>query len=242
MAEVAAGGVAMVGGTYRNSVVGGNRAAQGGGVAASEAMGHDCVVAGNEAASGAGVHLYGGECWNCTVADNGGTGAGVALAGGAAFVNGIAWGNAGGNVEAEEGTSVRNVCDAVDPLLTDDYHLRAGSPCIDAGETAEWMAGAYDMDGQPRVEVAGEGRDSRVDLGADEAAMDAVGAPTPEDSAWIWRVVPDARLQLQSATGLVGAAWTNDGAAFTATNGTWSLEEKFEGSGAKFYRLIWLKE
>jgi hypothetical protein len=45
-----------------------------------------------------------------------------------------------------------------DPLLTSDLHLRAGSPCIDAGTNLAWMTGAKDLSGQPRI------FNSRVDM------------------------------------------------------------------------------
>ena len=67
---------------------------------------------------------------------------------------------------------------AADPLLVDPpspsalqdgllvagvpYHLAAGSPCIDSGRDASWMATGVDIDGQARI--VGE----RVDMGADE--------------------------------------------------------------------------
>ena len=48
-----------------------------------------------------------------------------------------------------------------DPLLDNSWHLQAGSPCIDAGTTAD--APAVDLDGDPRPQGAG------VDIGADES-------------------------------------------------------------------------
>jgi uncharacterized repeat protein (TIGR02543 family) len=252
----AGGGAATVRATFRNNVARGNRAASGGGLWAQDTDGHDCLVAGNEAGRGAGVWAEGeGELWNFTVADNGGTGAGVAAKGTTVLGNSIVWGNAGGNVDAADGAEVRYSCAAPaaegegnfaeEPQFVGegDYHLRAGSPCVDAGEVREWMVEAYDFDGQRRVEVEGEGRDSWVDVGVDEAAQDAVGAPSGAGGSWTWRVVPDARLQLQRTTGLTGAAaWEDAGEAFTATNGVWTIEEPFEGTGTRFYRLIWRKE
>lgn len=42
-----------------------------------------------------------------------------------------------------------------DPLFVDpsdrDFHLRAGSPCVDAGKNEVWMWDAVDLDGNPRV-------------------------------------------------------------------------------------------
>ena len=43
-----------------------------------------------------------------------------------------------------------------------DLHLRAGSPCIDAGLDSAVQAGELDMDGEPRIQGA------HVDIGADE--------------------------------------------------------------------------
>jgi uncharacterized repeat protein (TIGR02543 family) len=257
VATGAGGGAAVVGGTFRNNRVQGNHAANGGGLWAQDTDGHDCLVTGNVAGRGAGVWSEGdGQLWNFTVADNAGTGAGVALRGETVLGNSIVWGNAGGNIDAEAGTEVRYSC--ASPLVegegnfaeepafvgAGDYHLRAGSLCVDTGEVQGWMAEAYDFDGQRRVEFGeeGDGRDIWVDVGTDEAANDAVGAPTGAGQGWIWRVVLDAVLQLQSTTRLAGAEWADDGAPFTATEQTWMLEEPFEGTGAKFYRLIWMKE
>ena len=107
------------------------------------------------------------------------------------------------------------------------------------------MSEAYDFDGQRRVMTGEEddGRDIWVDVGTDEAAQDAVAAPTVANPRWTWRVVMDARLQLQSSTNLMdGASWADDGAAFTATNQTWTLDEPFEEPGKRFYRLLWIKD
>lgn len=66
--------------------------------------------------------------------------------------------------------------------------------------------------------------------------------PTAVDPDWTWRVVPDAQLQLQRTADLrTPGAWQNDGAAFTATNLLWKLDEPFAGEGAHFRRAIWVK-
>jgi len=53
-----------------------------------------------------------------------------------------------------------------DPLFVNaagsDYHLQAGSPCIDAGSDQEWMNNALDLDGRPRIRYA------TVDIGCYE--------------------------------------------------------------------------
>lgn len=257
-ATTAGGGAAVVSSLFRNNRLSGNRAATGGGLHAKDTDGHDCLVTGNTADRGAGVWMEGnGQLWNFTVADNDGPGAGVAASGSTVLGNTIAWGNAGGNLDIAGAAEVRYSC--VDPLPEGegnfaaspsfvgdgDYHLRAGSPCVDAGENQPWMPEASDLDGQRRVEVGeeGDGRDIWVDVGADEAVNDAVDAPSAGYPFWTWRVVLDSRLQLQSSTNLLdGASWKNSGAAFTATNQTWSLDEPFDGKWKRFYRLIWLKQ
>jgi hypothetical protein len=44
-----------------------------------------------------------------------------------------------------------------------DFHLLPGSPCIDAGLNDNWMDGAFDLDGKPRI------LNDTVDLGAYES-------------------------------------------------------------------------
>lgn len=253
------GGAVLHAGTFHNNLVSGNTASSaGGGLCIRSGLGHDCLVAGNEAEYGAGVEMDGGELWNITVAANrahssvGGVDVDAGTLG-----NTIVWGNEGGELDALPDATLIHCCwpeasggghIASDPQFAGDgdYHLRAGSPCVDAGERRDWMPEAVDwFDGQRRVEPGdgSDGRDVRVDIGADEAAVDAYSGPTADDPAWTWRVVQDARLQLQSTTNLLlPASWTNEGAAFTATNQVWKLTEPFTGTGALFRRLIWLKE
>ena len=55
---------------------------------------------------------------------------------------------------------------SADPLFVDisagDYHLTAGSPCINAGWNGAPNIGMEDIDGEPRIS------DSIIDIGADE--------------------------------------------------------------------------
>jgi hypothetical protein len=263
------GGAHVTGGTFHNNLVIGNDASAGfgGGVYARDAFGHDCLVVGNQAHKGGGVFAAGtSELWNFTVQGNtrrGGDGGGVALEDTALLGNSIVWNNTDladriDNVNTAGGAEVRYSCSfptaegegniGEDPQFVGEgnYRLRAGSPCVDAGERRDWMPEAVDwFDGQRRVEPGdgSDGRDVWVDIGADEAAVDAVGGPSGADESWTWRVVPDARLQLQRTAELTGAAaWEDAGEAFMATNGVWTLEEPFEGTGTRFYRLIWRKE
>jgi hypothetical protein len=51
-----------------------------------------------------------------------------------------------------------------------NYHVQLDSPCIDAGTNLPWMAGATDLDGNPRIV------DGRVDIGCYEYI--------PEPAVW----------------------------------------------------------
>lgn len=71
----------------------------------------------------------------------------------------------------------------VDPAA-EDFHLKAGSPAIDAGANQPALQAATDIDGQPRI-VNG-----RVDIGADEYAIQAGEIRLSP------LVLPDGRFQL----------------------------------------------
>lgn len=84
-----------------------------------------------------------------------------------------------------------------------------------------------------------DGRDAWVDIGADEAALDAVGYPTVGAPWWTWRVVLDAHLQLQGVTDfLPPATWENLSEPFTTTDQIWTQKENFVTGPIRFYRLL----
>jgi hypothetical protein len=125
-------------------------------------------------ADSAGGGAGGGTLYNCTLADNwAGAGGGVDFC---SVVNCIIWGNV-----ANFGSNFFRLgamftcsapllpgagCISNDPQFINvamgDFRLQEGSPCIDAGTNLPWMAGATDLDGNPRV-TAG-----RVDMGCYE--------------------------------------------------------------------------
>ncbi|HBA83786.1 MAG TPA: hypothetical protein DCZ95_06810 [Verrucomicrobia bacterium] len=119
------------------------------------------------------------------------------------------------------------------PLLNDRVHLFPGSPCIDKGTNLAWMAGTRDCDGQPRV------FNGRVDIGVDEAVVEAQGVnPT---NAWrlSWEVVPQGVYQLQSAGSISQATWNDEGGAFTANEWNISLEITNRSEDIQCHRLLW---
>ena len=70
-----------------------------------------------------------------------------------------------------------------DPLFEDDYHLTAGSGCVDTGDPEFDGEGLLDIDGDLRVmDGDGDGQ-AVVDMGADEFRL-APGPPIPTVSEW----------------------------------------------------------
>ncbi len=157
-ALAAGGGVYCYGGRLRNSLVAYNTAATAGG----------------------GVYLNDGSIRSCTIVSNrcAANGGGIARWGTGDVLNSIVYGNnaatdadysgsfaacryvLSGTLLPGEGNS------AVDPQFIDaaagNFRLSPSSPGIDAGTNEEWMTGAYDVDGNARLNAG------RVDLGAYE--------------------------------------------------------------------------
>ncbi|MCH8345021.1 MAG: right-handed parallel beta-helix repeat-containing protein [Planctomycetes bacterium] len=167
--------------TVTNCTFSGNTATfEGGGMGidGSNATVTNCTFSGNTAVSGGGMVTDGSPTvTNCTFSGN------TAVSGGGMYydsgiltvTNCIFWGNLNDQIGGGL-ASVRYSCiqggytgtgniDA-DPLfvdpLNDDYHLTAGSPCIDAGDNAAPNLPATDLDGNDRIQSC------RVDMGAYE--------------------------------------------------------------------------
>jgi len=122
-----------------------------------------------------------------------------------------------------------------DPLLTGDLHLRAASPCIDAGTNLAWMAGATDLDGQPRV------FNDRVDMGADETAIAAVNFAVSGTATSVWDAVVDAKCRLQYSTNLLSGEWKDAGNTATATSRRITLIDTNLTDAVRLYSLKWLR-
>ena len=120
---------------------------------------------------------------NCTVYMNASTNqpgcaAGIAISNATAkVVNTIVYGNTTKGAAATEIGGVAGFADCfencligIDPQLrgkgSKAYRPATGSPCIDAGKKLDWMTGAIDLYGQPRVQ--GQGADKKPDIGAGE--------------------------------------------------------------------------
>jgi hypothetical protein len=187
------------GGVLLSCVVSSNRVSgRGGGVYCftTGALTNCLISSANSAAFGGGAYLReGGALQSCTIAGNLATsaGGGVVCSNGGAVVNTIVYGNTAPGAASNwlvngVGAAFTYCCTAPtntlpggtactdrDPLFADpappavDYHLLEGSPCIDAGTNLPWMAGATDLDGNPRI-IGG-----RVDMGCYEFVPEPAG-------------------------------------------------------------------
>ena len=170
-----------------NSMVLGNSAKDGAGVQCLNQSSRritNCMIAANEAQQRGGGIFCSGQSnptvTNCTIVGNSATSSGGGIfcsESSPALTNCILWGDTPDEVRAEQAELLLIYCDvqggylgegniAEDPFFVNpsrgDYHLRAGSPCIDAGTN--------DVPDLPRVDLDGEYRPfgSRLDIGVDE--------------------------------------------------------------------------
>jgi hypothetical protein len=159
----------------------------------------NCLIYGmNSAKYGGGIFIeFYGKLYNCTIAGNNAdeSGGGIISSNGGTVVNTIIYDNTAsvGNdnwrnyaSKAEFSFSCTTplsglpngyACISNDPLFVStvpsayDYHLQAGSPCINAGTNMEWMTTTKDLAGDPRI------YDGTVDMGCYE--------DVPEPGIWI---------------------------------------------------------
>ena len=210
--------------TIANCTISGNSANYGGGIFCRGSTGLEitnCTIFGNFASwNGGGVYCsYSSpRIVNCTITDNmaGRHGSGIYLSmSGPRIMNSILWNAGPEEIYAESWVPVLEYCDIrggwsgaggnnidADPLLTQDGHLRLGSPCIDRCPSGT----ASDMDGETRpFPMAGS-----YDIGADEF-IDTDGDGLPD-----W-------LEIRLAGSATGASPAGDDDADTLTN-LWEYE------------------
>ena len=165
-------GGGAVNSTLYNCVLTGNEAYDGGGVCGGTL--YNCKLSGNGTENFGGGAL-GGTLYNCVLTSNGARMGGGGAFGGTLY-NCIIYYNWAPNSPNFSGTL--NYCCTTpepggsgnitnEPMFVDraagDFRLLPNSPCINAGTNQDWMIGATDIDGNPRIYG-----DGRVDMGAYE--------------------------------------------------------------------------
>jgi hypothetical protein len=175
--------------TVTNCMFSGNTAFFGGGIYGADPVVTNCSFVGNRASYwGGGMYVISPVVTNCIFRrnrDNGGIdeSAQIHTRSGTPVVNYSCiegWtGNLGGTGNVDS-----------DPLFIDpgywngytwvegDYHLQAGSVCIDAGDPTGDYSGQVDIDGQKRVmkkRIETRVMNNRIDMGADEFTTEVSG-------------------------------------------------------------------
>ena len=195
------GGIRMTAGLVRNCVIRNNAAgvgtSGGGGVYASGGTIRNCLICSNSALL-AGANAYGGGVWggsleNCTVSSNMATDGGGIY--GSTVTNSIVYFNiatltanhnySGGafmyscTTPAAAGVGNTSADPTFVSVSSNNYRLKTGSPCIDAGTNLAWMAGAKDLGGSDRIIPAGGTNDmGAYEYSAGPLSCSFVGTPT----------------------------------------------------------------
>ncbi|HTY86020.1 MAG TPA: thrombospondin type 3 repeat-containing protein [Candidatus Acidoferrum sp.] len=167
-------------GSYSNCVISGNTAfTNGGGLYGSyNSVAANCLMVGNSAQLGGGV--YGITPYNCTIVGNTASVSGGGYYGtpGAGYMyNSIVYYNNSPNANTWNWDSTKIISCCTVPIYVGsgnvtnepqfvnlaggDFHLQAGSPCINAGANSA-VKGSRDLDGNPRIALG------MVDMGAYE--------------------------------------------------------------------------
>jgi len=122
-------------------------------------------------------------------------------------------------------------------LLTTDnsFLLTAASPCIDAGTNQEWMTGSTDIDSQARI------FHERVDIGADEAVVEATSLRGSGVITSSWNTVVGATCQLEFATSPTATVWNTHGSVITATENSVHFVLTNDAATTEMLRLNWMR-
>lgn len=179
-ATSAGGGIWGCKGKISRCVIAGNTAVSGGGIAACNGLILNCLICNNQADYGGGIHNCDGSILNCTITQNTGTTQGVLNGCDGKLTNCIIWGNTPDTITENtsiftyscwpEGTSgTGNI--SIDPnfVSSSDFHLAAGSGCIDTGLTTTASLTVYeDLEGNFRPQDGDRNGSEIADMGAYE--------------------------------------------------------------------------
>jgi hypothetical protein len=118
-----------------------------------------------------------------------------------------------------------------------DYRLLLTSPCIDAGTNEDWMAGALDLDGKPRILLGATS--ITVDVGAYEYRFDlAIGKNTESNVELSWTMLPMTSYTVLSSFDVTAQPWAEETTIHggrTGGPGLWL--DPGASSALKFYKI-----
>jgi hypothetical protein len=243
------GGFAFCAGIIEGNLIVANSSYCGGGLSHCNATIRNNTVVGNTATiHGSGLAHCGTSSW---------------LPAGAAITNNVLWGNIcpsapqiGDSVVPTHcciqdwtGGGTGNI--ALDPGFADpdgpdndpstfednDYRLLLTSPCIDAGTNEDWMNGATDLDGRPRILLGATSL--TVDMGAYELKFPlAILREPASDVQLSWTMRPLTTYTLLSSFDITAQPWTEETTISGGkTGGPASWIDVGASSALKFYKL-----
>jgi hypothetical protein len=244
------GGLHDCGGIIWNNIISGNWAGlHGGGLDACDGDAGNNTIAGNSAryAGGAMYDCY-GLFYNCIIWGNrANEGAQLYQSGWLIYSCVQDWSEAGeGNIDDDpQFVSPGRWDDSGTPddpgddvWIEGDYHLLPGSPCIDAGRNADWMLGALDLDGDPRI-IFGYSS-LTVDMGADERRFNlnilTVEGGAGTQTQLTWSSHPVATYVIWSSPDLLSGMWVEE-ATILSQDWSSSWVDPDTLSRRKFYRI-----
>ncbi|MDP2897310.1 MAG: choice-of-anchor Q domain-containing protein [bacterium] len=244
------GGIGFCDGIIQSNLIAGNVAPCGGGISFSNAIFRNNVVVGNSAPGnhGGGLAHLGTSPYSPP---------------GGSITNCIIWGNASPTgpqvhdsvapshccIQDWTGGGTANI--ALNPQFVDpdgpdddpntyednDYRLLLTSPCIDAGTNENWMNGATDLDGKPRILLGATSL--TVDMGAYELNFPiAIVRSTPTDIELSWTMRPLTTYTVLSTFDITAQPWAEEATIFGGkTGGPAVWVDPSAASALKFYKL-----
>jgi hypothetical protein len=240
------GGLCDCNATIQSTLVSGNSAQDGGGLMFCNGAIRNNTIVGNSATGsdtgrGGGLHGCTGSIENCIIWWNEGR-AGLQLFSSVAPTDSC--------IQYWAGGGINNI--ALDPQFVDpdgadndpqtyednDYRLKATSPCVDAGENADWMAGTLDLAWNNRI--FNGGNSPTVDMGAYEYGSFPFKIVTVTKTVaglhtLTWTSRPGDTYVVWSRQSLPGWGWVNEG---TVTSQGYQTTCTVPGAaGTKFYRI-----
>jgi hypothetical protein len=243
------GGLGFCNGAVENNLIAGNSAGCGGDISFSNVLLRNNVVVGNTAS------LHGGGLAHVGTSAYGPPGGSI--------TNCIIWGNTSPNgpelydsiapayccIQDWTGGGLGNI--ALDPRFVDpdgpdndpntfqdnDYRLLPNSLCIDAGTNEDWMNGAVDLDGNPRILLGATS--VTVDMGAYEYRFDFAIATNPESKVELsWTMRPARSYTVFSSSDMTLHPWVEETTMLGGKNGgPASWLDPDASSALKFYKI-----
>ncbi len=221
-ATSAGGGIWGCKGKISRCVIAGNTAVYGGGIAACNGLILNCLICNNQADYGGGIHNCDGSILNCTITQNTGTTQGVLNSCDGKLANCIIWGNTPdaftNNTSVltyccwPEGTSgTGNISSDPGFISADDFHLAAGSGCIDTGlNTTAWLTVYEDLEGNFRPQDGDRNGSEIADMGAYEVPGFARLMMTEPEGGELWAAGSVHRLAWESRNyeGTIGLSYS----------------------------------